>query len=262
MSALRSRIIRLAHEHPDLRPHLLPLVSDKYVAKTAGRDTADFVAWTLATQKPIPTSRVIDFLERHGVDLSVRSESKRGVPLAEGEWVEVQANNAPGDLQDLLQPFHLVKGTIDKVEGNDVVVSFDNGKKLRVPGGTESGKASGLYRTSVLDTAKGMAHVEVVYLAANEHPPTQVQLEVVKQYVDRGMSQGEDRAEIYYTGYVPSYMVSKEGKPYFMMWSQQRGGRPRALSPDKGTVLYIGLVGRRPGSWVAEFDRLDAAQAV
>jgi hypothetical protein len=139
-----------------------------------------------------------------------------------------------------------MKGLVVDVERDAIICKMENQKILRVPGGVNSGKASGVYRTSVLDSAKGMKHIEVVYLSANERPPTQIQTEIVEQYVEKGLAQGEDRSDIYYTGYVSSYMISKEGKPYFMLWSQQRGGRPRTLSPDKGKVMYIGLVGKRP----------------
>ena len=248
---LRQKLIRLAHDNASLRPHLLPLLQ-----KTAGKDTVAFVTWAIETQSPVPTDRVIQFLERNGIEKGERGESKRGLPIAKGEHIEIQANNAPGDLQDLLQPFHLLKGVVMDVEGQDVICKMENQKILRVPGGVNSGKTSGVYRTTVLDTVKGMKHLEVVYLAANERPPTQVQTELVQQYVEKGLAQGEDRSEIYYTGYVSSYMISKEGKPYFMLWSQQRGGRPRTLSPDKGKVLYIGLVGKRPAGWEQSYTKL------
>lgn len=239
--SLRKNIIRLAHENPNLRPYLLPILQ-----KTAGQDTVEFVTWVLQNQDPVPESRVIEFLERMGIEKTERGPSKAGQPIAEGEHIEIQANNAPGDLQDLLQPFHLMKGLVIKVDGDAIICKMDNQKILRVPGGVNSGKASGVYRTSVLDSAKGMKHIEVVYLAANERPPTHAQTAIVEQYVEKGLAQGEERSEIYYTGYVSSYMISKDGNPYFMMWSQQRGGRPRTLSPSKGKVMYIGLVGKRP----------------
>lgn len=246
-SPLRSRIIRLAHDNPTLRPHLLPLLQ-----KQAAKDTMDFVTWALKTQRPIPTSRVIDFLERHGVDLVDTGESKRGKPLAMGELVEIQASNAPNDLKDLLSPHDLKKGNIIEVDGEDVVIQFQAGPLLRVPGGVNAGKASGVYRTSQMEDQGKMKHIEVVYLPANERKPSTVAIQVLQQYVRNGLSAGEERSENYFTGFVPGWKLSKDNNPYFMLWSQQRGGRPRTLSPNKGNVYYIGIVGRRPASWQKE----------
>lgn len=254
---LRCKVIRLAHANPILRPHLLPLLKEADLRqKPAARDTMDFVTWALKSQDPIPTNRVIDFLERMGVEQVVDSgENKRGKPLAKGELVEIQAKNAPSDLRDLLEPHDLKKGNIVDVDGNDVVIKLQAGPLLRVPGGVNAGKASGVYRTSQMEDQGSMKHIEVVYLAANERKPSGVAIQVLQKYVENGMAAGEDRSENYFSGFVPGWKVSKDGNPYFMLWSQQRGGRPRTLSPNKGTVYYIGIVGRRPAGWQDELER-------
>lgn len=261
MSDLRARLVRLAHANPDLRPHLLPILSGSdaprgVVAGTdrvAARDTMDFVTWALRTQRPVPWDRTLAFLERNGVQKADGGgETKHGQPLGEGEMVEIQANNAPSDLRDLLQPFHLSRGKVIKVEGSDIVVRFEGGDDtLRIPGGVVTGKSSGVYRTSVVSDASGMRLFEVVYLPAGESKPTQVSLEVLRAYIDRGFAAGEERSPNYYSGYIPNWKTSKEGHPYFMTWVQQRGGRPRTVSA-KGQVHYIGLVGRRPPNWQKE----------
>ena len=266
MSNLRSKLVRLAHSRPDLRPHLLPLLAgdEARTAATshvAAKDTMDFVTWALRTQTRVPIDRALAFLERNGVQQSVRTdETKRGQPVGEGELVEIQANNAPGDLLDLLQPHHLRRGRVIKVEGQDIVIQFEGSNEtLRVPGGTTSGRASGVYRTSTVGESAGR-HFEVVYLPANERKPTQVSIEVLQAYVERGLSGGEERSENYFSGYIPSWKTSKDGNPYFMVWTQQRGGRPRTVSPAKGQIYYIGLVGRRPGSWKDELAALVAQE--
>lgn len=263
MRSLRAQIIRLAHERPDLRPHLLPLVTEGvgHTAATshlAAKDTAAFVMWALLTQRPLPVDRVITFLERNGVHQSAGTgRTKRGQPIGLGEYVEIQANNAPGDLIDLLQPYHLRRGKVVKVEGEDVVIQFDaTNEILRVPGGTTAGQASGVFRASIMENTSGRRHIEAVYLPANERKPTSVSVEVLKQYVDRGLEIGEERSENYFSGFATEWDTSKEGNPYFKLWTQQRSGRPRTLSPAKGQVYYIGLVGRRPGSWQNELDRV------
>ena len=265
MSTLRSKIVRLAHSRPDLRSHLLPLLAgdEARTAATshvAAKDTLDFVTWALGTQQRVSLDRALAFLERHGVAQSVGTgETKRGQPVGEGELVEIQANNAPGDLLDLLQPHHLRRGRVIKVEGEDIVIQFEGSNEtLRVPGGTTSGRASGVYRTSTVGESAGR-HFEIVYLPANERKPTQVSIEVLQTYVERGLSGGEDRSENYFSGYIPSWKTSKDGNPYFMVWTQQRGGRPRTVSPAKGQIYYIGLVGRRPEIWKDEFAAMTSA---
>lgn len=262
-STLRSRIIRQAHTNVALRPHLLPLLKEADLqGKQAGKDTFDFVLWALQ-QDAVPTNRVIQFLERHGVEFreNVPGDNKRGQPLKKGELVQVQVVNAPNDLKDLLRPFDTQKGTIVDVDGDDIVIEFQGtNKTVRVPGGVTAGKASGIYRTTQFDfdSTPKAAHIEVVYAAANERPPSNFQVQQVKEYVEKGLSQGEARASNYYTGYVSSYKISKEGHPYFLLSSQQRGGDMRSLSPNKGTVYYIGIVGQRPAGWLRELEQLEA----
>lgn len=247
--SLRAQIIRLAHGNPVLRPHLLPMLQKKQAAK----DTADFVLWALRSQSRIPTDRVIQFLERNGVELAESAPTKRGLPLAVGELVEVQAANAPSDLQDILKPYNLKRGTVVQVDGEDVVIKMEGGQIVRVPGGVTAGKTSGIYRTSLLeDDGKASKHFEVVYLPANEQKPSLVALERLQEYVERGLAAGEERSANYFSGFTPSYKISKAGNPFFMLWTQQRGGSPRTLSPDKGEVYYIGIVGKRPSSWKAD----------
>jgi hypothetical protein len=262
MSDLRAKLIRLAHQNPTLRPHLLPILAgEEGVSKVAGKDTADFVTWALKTQKPVPAARVIQFLERNGVECQETTETKRGQPIAVGELVLIQADKAPGDLQDLLQPFHLKRGTVVKVEGKDVVIEFPPGKQLlRVPGGTAAGAKSGVYRASPIEAPAGKreAHIEVVYVPAGEGKPSSLSIAMLKQYVEKGLAVGEERSPNYFSGYTSSYKNNKAGQPYVPLRTQQRGGQFRSLSPDKGTVYYIGLIGKRPGSWKNEFDKIDS----
>lgn len=255
MPTLRSNLIRLASENPSLRPHLLPLLE-----KHAAKDTADFVLWALWSQHPVPTDRVISWLERHGVEEKVDlGETRKGKPLAKGDLVEIQANNAPSDLRDLLEPYHLKRGNVVDVDGNDVVIQIQAGGLLRVPGGAMPGKSSGVYRASQMDEQGDRVSVEIVYAPAEDRV-SRVAIEVVESYVEKGMAAGEDRSENYFTGVVPNWKTSKEGHPYFMMWTQQRGGRPRSMSPDKGIIYYIGVVGDRPSTWKKDLQKLRASE--
>ena len=252
-SALTRQIVRLAHERLDLRPHLLPLLRQAREL-TAARDTMDFVTWALLTQDPIPTDRVIKFLERQGVELELDTSTKHGQLLQRGELVQVQASNAPSDLRDLLQPYDLRKGVVDEVDGKDIVIKFQGrGDLLRVPGGVTSGKTSGVYRTSQVDE-QNRKHLEFVYLPANERPPSSVAVQVVRKYVENGLAKGEERSENYFSGFVANYKISKSKDPYFLLWTQQRLGAPRSLSPNKGHVYYAGIVGQRPGGWQGALD--------
>lgn len=259
MSDLRSRLIRLAHANPSIRPDILPLITgDSRTASTvhvAAKDTTDFIMWAFLTQKPVSSEYAVNLLERNGVTQATGGgESKRGQPLKLGETVEVQANNGPGHLQDILQPYNLRRGQVIEVDGSDIVIRFVGvNDLLRVPGGVESGKASGIYRSSIMEDSTGTKHIEAVYLPMDApFRPNTATVEVLKEYIDRGMAVGEERSEYYFSGYMSHWNLSKENNPYFRMWTQQRGGRPRTLSPAKGKLYYVGLVGRRPGAWKAE----------
>lgn len=248
--SLRSQLIRLAHTNPILRPHLLPLL------KVAAKDTADFVMWALKTQHTVSTDRVLQFLERNNVNLVESEGNKRGMPLTLGELVVIQANNAPSDLRDILEPYHLKKGNIVEVDGKDIVIQIQAGPLVRVPGGVDAGKASGVYRTSQMEEQGSMKHLEIVYLPANEKKPAQIAVELLQKYVSNGLAAGEERSENYFSGFVPSYKYSKDQNPYFTLWSQQRNGHPRSFSPNKGSVYYIGIVGKRPAGWQQELSQM------
>lgn len=244
---LRSQIIRLAHANTDLRPHLLPLLAS--TEKEAAKDTADFVTWVLSTQSVLSTRRVLTFLAANGVEQAVSTDTMAGEPIGVGELVEIQADNAPTFLQELLEPYHLRRGEVVKVDGRDIVIQIQAGDLLRVPGGVNAGRASGVYRTSQMEEQGSMKHLEIVYFPENLRPPTKVQKEVLRNYVEKGLSVGEERSPFYFSGYVPNWKIAKDRDPYFMVWTQQRGGRPRVVSPNKGDVFYIGIVGKRPAGW-------------
>lgn len=228
---------------------------------SAAKDTAAFVTWALKTQDRISPDYVFKFLDRIGVPELTPSTNRRGQPFQVGEMVEVQVSKAPGHLQDILAPYDLRKGTIREVDGADVVVAFNAGSDIiRVPGGAEAGAKSGLYRTSVAGSDAG-PHVEVVYVADKTATPTELSLMVVQQYVEKGLASGEERSPNYYTGYCRGYATGKDGTRFFGLFAQQRDGRPRTLNPSKGEVLYIGLIGRRPGNWKNEYEDLVASEA-
>jgi hypothetical protein len=51
MTTLRSRVIRLAHEHPDLQPHLLPILTAGKKVPLSERPIADQVRFQIGTAR-------------------------------------------------------------------------------------------------------------------------------------------------------------------------------------------------------------------
>jgi hypothetical protein len=231
-------------------------------------DTVMFTEYILLKREKVAPATVIKTLERLGVKRGERS-TKTGQPLKRGEHVSIDAKKAPGHLQDLVGPFHGNIALVKEVDGDDVVLEMmgdlvpwsksgrkaRRGVELRVDGGKMAGKTSGLYRWSYGVKTKGTGKMfEIIYLSdKNAKPPSKEQVEAVRNYVEKGVAQGEKRNKSYYTGQVNKIMTNKAGQDYFSVGAVQRGGRPSTINPSKGTVLYIGRLGGRPGGWKQEY---------
>ncbi len=272
---LRDQIIRLAHENPGMRKHLLPLLKEASVPKEAlAKDTEEFIAWVLASNKTIPIDSFRNFVERvtgwEPEQPGMGAPKKTGA-LAEGEKVLVDKYQNTNPLNvDEAEQYHGRVGYIKNRTDTGLVVQFykpdsdvvDSGV-IAVFDGFVSGKATGLYRwTPKADIQEGAhgALVEIVYLKGGQTPPPQRDMDALQKYIETGLARGEQRSEVYYTGYIAKFAYSKEGKLYIMLSAHQRD-RPTTLSVEKGRVLYIGLAGRRPGGWKADWEQMNAPAA-
>lgn len=75
---LRSRIIRLAHSRPDLRPHLIPLVASS--GRTAGNVDL-VVGGRYTTLRPVQLAVGYDLVEAYGMPRPIYTDVPRGAEL-------------------------------------------------------------------------------------------------------------------------------------------------------------------------------------
>ena len=103
MSDLRSKIVRLAHARPDLRPHLLPLVTDRVAGRGVAIDDLPeaeelrdgFRRLTRVWASEADAERALHILlERNGLREAYRKSS----PYARGrDWQEWYLNTTDGE---------------------------------------------------------------------------------------------------------------------------------------------------------------------
>lgn len=224
-------------------------------------ETEEFVKWVLMRDHPMHPSDVQTFLERIGVPLEENAVAKRG-PLEVGEYVRVDNNKNTNELNiDACQHCHDQAGRITEKSPHGVTVQLDNtGEKVFFNGDT-SGAKTGLYRSvpagsGVAEAAKGKL-IEMVYVKDQNAPlPDKTRQDLIDAYVQSGMERGEERTRVYYTGQVFKMAYSKEGNLFFGLYPAQRDTRPTTISPTKGKVLYLGLIGHRPGGWKSSLESL------
>ncbi len=149
-------------------------------------------------------------------------------------------------------------GAVTDIDDGAIIVTFDGGKGTARFEGLTSGKETGLGRwTESSEEADGRAALEVIYISEkNEKAPSKLSLELVRKYVEKGLAAGESRSDIYHMGVGLKQAFNKENQYYFTIFSRQRDQYPRSISPVKGQVLYVGLMGHRPGAWKTEFAQM------
>jgi len=240
-------------------------------SKTAEADKqamaqAAFAAWAIARGKTYTENECKAMLDRLGVPFVTAEEGKakrKSGPLAVGETVYPDRNqNTNEQNSDACRKYHLQIGQVEKVERDGVAVRFEDNRLVRFEGGNTPGKDIGLYRGTPANVVEqrptGKAAVEIVYISdKNAKPPTKTQVEQVLDYVEKGEARGESRNKAYYTGLALKQSEGKNGY-YFTIFSQQRDRFPRSINPRKGTVLYIGRLGGRPGGWMKEYEKMVA----
>lgn len=278
MDKLRSKIIRLAHQKPELRPYLLPLLKGAAEKTAASPETELFIEWVIATQKKMNPDAVQRFLEqklgRTPTESVERAPAKRG-PLEKGETIMVDAYKNTNPLNvDAAKQYHNRVGFVEDISGDGVTIAFytgdtDNPSKV-VSGdkqffdGKITGKTTGLYRwTSRVEhqehAVEKRVGFEAVYFAEKPNVDRR-SLEQIQKYVEKGVDKGESRSRAYFTGQVGLFTYNKSGEMYFSLVTPQRD-RPTFISPAKGELLYIGVMGHRPGGWLRDAEGLLQAEA-
>ncbi len=278
-AALAGKLLRTASDNPSLAPVLMPKVArlmkqgqavettihDASADKQAGRDTAAFAAWAIARDKKYSLNEcqaVLDRLKVPFIALADRKAPKRG-PLAVGETVSPDAYSNTNEANaDACKKYHKQYGEVEHIDRDGIAVRFDDRKLIRFEGDNKPGKSLGIGRATrpsvVTERSEGRAAIEVIYISdKNAKPPTKSQIMQVQDYVDKGLLKGEKRNRSYYSGLALKQAEGKNGY-YFTVFAQGRDTFPRSVNPKKGTVLYIGRLGGRPGGWKAEYEKMMA----
>lgn len=262
METLRTKLIKLAYSNPKIRPHILPILKVAFKP-----ESEEFVDWVQLRAKKYSENEVQQVLERLGVPAVLAVEKKSG-PFSLGEQIIVDMNVNTNEMNvDACKEFHRQTGRIVDIGAigkGTYSVEMDHDRKTVLFHGKKPGKDTGLNRYT--PPGAGMApgtgarvNVEVVYLKdPNAKPTTKTQREIIDEYIGKGLVRGEMREDIYYSGPAKYMTNNKEGQMYFLMDAIQRPGHPTNINPTKGTVLYIGGMGKRPGGWKSELEQMVA----
>jgi hypothetical protein len=223
------------------------------------QESADFVEWALLNKDRVTAAEAQRLLERMGLEIqeppAPGAGPKRG-PLDMGEQVHVEKSKNTNSLNvDACEKWDDHVGTIHEVKPDFVVVQFEQGDRIQFMG-NDSGAKTGLYRwtPSVAADKPGRGVIEIVYVSDKTAPPPSTQqIEMVQDYVARGLATGESRVDVYYTG-LPLKMAHGKDGFYFTFFPTQRltplaGAHPRSVNPAKGKLFYMGILGKRPGGW-------------
>lgn len=262
---LRRELIKLATQDPTVLPYLSPLLRTLYTTKSATADsTSKFIDWVLLTRNDdkMSPAAVEHFFKQHlGIEPSpfVPPPAKRGPDLELGDYVRVDAEKAPPVNDENAERWANQIGRIAQINKNAefVVVRFEDGREATFFG-TKTGATTGLYRHTPIDNMSDRVlspkMIEVVYFSK----PGEVgayRKSVVDSYLHKGLSKGEDRSENYYTGQVKKFAYGKDGDIYFTLMTAQRS-YPVSISPGKGSLLYIGILNKRP-NWEGDIERIE-----
>lgn len=244
--------------------------------------TKDFIDWVLATQKPMSGSNAQTFIQTMlGRKPDPAAEVDPGaapsvikclVPLEVGQKVKVDRyKNKNTQNIEACEEYHDRGGKISAITPSGVMVQFYGGtadrpsasltQEKRLFDGFMSGSASGLYRwtprtdvqqTQITDKGFKKHLFEVVYLAKSKTGAVdKTRLEGIQNYLNNG----PNRSNVYFTGTIVGFAISKKGQMYFRLSATQRTD-PVTMSPGVGKLLYIGLAGKRPKGWEIEAAKL------
>ena len=292
--ALRKKLIRMAHDNPEKRAEILPVLAkmgvdlskfakkgdkmpadvlegfkdkaDKEAAlKVAGKDTEDFTRWVLSTQSPMSPGEVESFVSRTlGIKTSPPQKKRTGPRFQKGDQVLVCASKHKGKGIGTYKLYDNKIGTCVGSEGDDLLLAikgepaairFEDGMKAR---------GVGVYKYTGAYTITGSAGMEMLYFAGGKS--TSDAKIVVDAYIGRG-GKKEKRSANYYSGHV--VLASTGGKGYYFRgFPQQRmavPGKtcagdtffPRSFNPSFGQVFYMGVLGHRPAKWKDDLAQLD-----
>ena len=248
----------------------LRAASEKFAmkAKVANQETSDFAEWVINKLEPLDIHTVRNFLEQKlHIETKPYEPKEAGPRFVPGDLVSIEKDKHKDP--ETLGPYALWNGKIGVVEstdGLDALVSFKGmSAPVRFPNALKR-MGVGIYSYTPPFSPKGSAAIEVIAFADPSAKKTDEQKMVVDFYLSKGKK--ETRSPNYYSGFVGSAKMSKEGGWYFTMFPQQRmatdpdsekGYRPTTLNPAKTQILYIGLLGKRPTGWKEEWKEMKSS---
>lgn len=231
--------------------------------------TARFVAWVVDRNKKYGESETESIVEKISGKAPLQPKPKgqsgrKTGNLKVGELVKLDkykcANEANQDICDEYNHADREQyGVVTKVERDGVLLQMHdkNKRKLGSPillEGFKSGKSTGMYRHTLMarigeaGASRSGDILEVVYLRGGNNPPSMSDQQAFGEYIRNGVAKGESREAIYYTGRLSRFAISQKNELYFTLSADQRD-RPTTINPTKGTLLYVGKMGGRPGGW-------------
>lgn len=272
---LRTSLIKLAHQNPDLRPHLLPILTASIDKTAIAKDTVDFVSYIMSTAVPMHSHDVMKFLlEKGKLHVGQPVQRRQGPRFFKGDRIEIKASKHKNMATKApYLEYNGKVGTVVAIDKLDVLVQMDTGPSVpvRFPLGM-SPRGVGIYKYTPPYVIEGSPAMEMVYLRNPDADTSADQRLTVDVYM-AGAGKYEERPAIYYTGHVAAARWNQEGDIYFLKCPQQRlrvdpaaegGLEYRAFNPTKGKVLYMGLLGKRPTDWkdkLAELKKLAPERA-
>ncbi len=254
--ALRKKLIRLAHNNPEKRAEILPVLAkmgvdlskfakkgdkmpakmpaevlegfkdkeDKEAAiKVAGKDTEEFVRWVMSTQSPMSPNEVESFVSRTlGIKTSAPQKRRTGPRFQKGDQVLVCASKHKGKGVGTYKLYDNKIGTCVGSDGDDLLLAIKGEPApIRFEQGMKA-RGVGVYKYTGAYTITGSAGMEMLYFAGGKSTSdTKI---VVDAYIGRG-GKKEKRSANYYSGHVVLASTGSKGY-YFRGFPQQRMAVP------------------------------------
>ena len=286
-SNLYDNLLVFASENPDLREAWGPICNHVHAAMQNDRtasmnkvaysdETARFIQWVTMTKRNdmVSPKECQNFLERvfKLETKAAETQSRAGKPRFQvGDAVVINAaKHKNGATLDIYEAHNGKNGTVTKtptedsslgaIKDGDVLVQFGASAPIRFPEAMKS-RGTGILKDTSIDsgnyTLKTGKMLEMVYFSSKDRPPSKQQILEVEEYLEKGRQVGEDRVSYYYSGVPQKGAVNKKGQYYFQINPQQRSVRPyNSYNPTEGSLLYIGVINKRPSGWEKEYEKL------
>jgi len=265
-----SAMIRKAYALPqgsDERLEILATLKQADLEKEAlSQDTQEFIDWVMLNMAGSPMSeramvKVVEKILGREPSQYVATQ-KRGPNVEIGDMLMAKPEKAPEANRDVADEFKYEPGTVEKVDRESILLKYKNGQTARFEG-VKTGVTTGLYRYTPKHEVSGQKGKQTMVEAIYFSKPGEVdsyRKHVVSEYQERGADRGEDRKRPYYSGPITAFRYLKDGTSIIATILAQQRPYPVSLSPKKGDLLYLGILGKRP-NWKGDYEK-DVAEIV